>query len=423
MRRVLGFVFHNWPLKLAAVVLASLLYAGLVLSQNAQTWRGNVPIIPLRQPASVFLVGQVQDVTSIRYFAPPDVAARLSSASFTATMDLSGATVTPENPFVTVKVDVKAADERVQILDYEPQVLRVQLDPLISKSVPVEVSRGAVPAGLQVFDPVLSSSSVTVSGPESVVHLVTAAQARVLIQPSGLDVDQQVDLIAVDASGNAMTPVDLEPSSVRVQIRVGSQLQSRTLPVNPVVVGTPAAGYEIASVSVTPSVTTVDGEADALANLARIDTAPVSLSGASSTVTTTVQLALPPNVGALAGGTAQVTVQLRQTTGTRTFQAGVTLVGARSDRLYALSVSQVTITVGGTTGALQALNPATISALAEAAGLGIGPNEVGLRVALPQGISLVAISPPSIVVTVSVPATPAPTTGLGTEPSAVPGGQ
>ena len=33
--RLLRLLVHNWPLKLAAVGLATLLYGGLVLSQNA----------------------------------------------------------------------------------------------------------------------------------------------------------------------------------------------------------------------------------------------------------------------------------------------------------------------------------------------------------------------------------------------------
>ena len=39
------FLVRNWPLKLAAILgLATVLYAGLVLSENARTWTGEVPI-------------------------------------------------------------------------------------------------------------------------------------------------------------------------------------------------------------------------------------------------------------------------------------------------------------------------------------------------------------------------------------------
>ena len=36
MRRIVGIIVHNWPLKLAAIGLATLMYGGLALSQNTQ---------------------------------------------------------------------------------------------------------------------------------------------------------------------------------------------------------------------------------------------------------------------------------------------------------------------------------------------------------------------------------------------------
>jgi len=420
VRRAVGFVVHNWPLKLAAIVLATLLYGGLVLSQNAQAWRGNVPIIPLRQPASAVLLGTLPPVTSIRYFAPPDAASRLSSSSFTATVDLSDVVVNPEAPFVTAKVEVRATDPRVQILDFEPQAIRVQLDPLVSKTVPVDVARGPVPPGLEVRDPVVSSSTVTVSGPASVIKLVTAAQARVVIQPSGIDVDQAVDLIAVDASGQVMTPVDIEPSSIRVQIRVGSQLESKTLPVHPVVIGTQAAGYEIDGIEVTPTVISVEGEADALAALVTIDTAPVSISGAVGDIARTVALVLPDGVASLGPSAARVVVRLRPTTGTRAISAGVLLSNARVDRTYALSTDQVVVTVGGSVADLDALTGRTFAAIADVGDLEPGSHDVTLRVVLPSRLTLVAISPPRIVVTVDLPSTPLPSSTPSVSPTAPP---
>jgi len=64
--RLLTLVIHNWPLKIAAIGLASLLYAGLVLSQNVQTFNGPIPILPLNQPTDAVLVGNLTAVTDIR---------------------------------------------------------------------------------------------------------------------------------------------------------------------------------------------------------------------------------------------------------------------------------------------------------------------------------------------------------------------
>lgn len=403
MRRLVGLVVDNWPLKVAAIVLATLLYAGFAVSENAQVWRGRVAITPLRQPTAAVLLGAIPDVTSIRYFAPPDVAARLSSESFSATIDLADAAVSAAAPFVTAKVVVTAADPRVRILDYEPQVVRIQLDPLVSRTVPVQVERGPLPAGLTARDPEIDPASATVTGPESVVRLVAAVQARVLIQPSGLDVDQQVDLIAVDASGNVLSPVDIEPSSAHVLVRVGSQLGTRTLPIRPRLTGVPAAGWEVASVTVEPAAVLVEGEADVLAPLASVATAPVAIAGATGDVSGTVELVLPDGVAVIGTQTVTVVVRLRQATGTRSFQLAVVPRGARPGYGYASSPDRVTLVLGGPVALLDALAIDDLVAAVDVADLGPGTTRAPIRVAAPDGLTIVSVVPAFADVTVSAP--------------------
>ena len=411
MKRALQFVVHNWPLKLAAALLAIFLYAGLILSQSAQVWPGSVPIIPLRLPTTAVLLGNLPSVTSIRYFAPADVAQLLSSSSFTATVDLSQAQPQSGSPFVIVRVVVTATDPRVKVLDYEPPSIQVRLDPLVSKLVPIAVDHGTVPPGIEIRAPALSASQALVSGPESIVRLVTAAQARVIVQPSGIDVDQTVDLVAVDIRGEAMGPVNLRPSSVHVKIAVGSGLQSKTLPVNPVIAGTPAVGYQIASVAVNPVVVTVVGDANALALLSKVDTLPVSVGGATSGVNQTVGLALPDGVSALAEATITVTVAIQAQAATRDYSAGLVLSGARDDRTYALSTGSVLVTLGGTVASLDTLDPSSFSVVVDVDGLGLGSHKVKVTVSLPADVQLVAVSPAQVTVTVIANPAASPSNG------------
>ena len=53
-----------------------------------------------------------------------------------------------------------------------------------------------------------------------------------------------------------------------------------------------------------------------------------------------------------------VTVKLRPVTGTRTFEAGLILAGARSDLVYALSTDRVLVTIGGSLADLDRLSGA-----------------------------------------------------------------
>lgn len=407
MRRALAIVVHNWPLKLAAVGLASLLYVGLVLAQNSKEWRGQVPIEVRNQPAGAVLTGGVQYVTSIRYFAPLDAASRVTSDSFTAWIDLS--TVTPNaDSAVVVRVNVASTDPQIQASDWAPRQISVHLDPLRTKIVPVSVDKGSVPTDLVLRDPIVDPAQVTVSGTQSSVSQVVGAVARVRIDPAGLTIDQQVDLVAIDGQGEEVRLVRLDPVSVHVRIVIASNMQSRSLPVNPVVVGTPAAGFDLASVTVDPLVVSVEGEAASLSALNRIDTLPVSLTGATSDVTASVGLILTPGITVLGVDRVTVTARLNATASTRTFSAGPVLSGARDDRTYSLSTDQVLVTVGGASSALASLRGDTLVVTADVDGLGPGVHAVKLRSTLPAGLTLIAISPPTLTVTVGVLATPAP---------------
>jgi YbbR domain-containing protein len=388
----------------------------VVLSENVQTFAGSIAIEPVRPPANAVIVGNLPSVTNIRYVAPTDVAGRLTRDGFHASIDLGNANPTPDNPYVTARVDLRYADDRVRILDYSPQVIPVRLDPLVQKTVPVEVDYPPVPSGLQIAEPVLSASTAVVSGPDSVVRLTAAARARVLIQPSGIDVDQTVPLAAVDQVGNEVGPVRIEPDQVHVTIHVSGVTSTKTVPVNPILAGTPAAGYQLGTISTTPSVVTVSGDPNLLGSLVKVDTAPVSVAGASRTVESTVDLALPDGVSAISASRITVRAELSAVRGSATFGIGVRLAGARADRTYDLSTDQVSLTLGGNVATLDGVDASSLVAVADVGGLGIGSYTVRLSVQPPGGTTVVSISPGSIVVSVAVPPptptatpTPAPT--------------
>jgi YbbR domain-containing protein len=254
----------------------------------------------------------------------------------------------------------------------------------------------------------VSQDPVTVSGPDSAVRSVAAALARVRLDPSGIDVNETVGLVPVDARGEIVGGADVQPSAVRVTIQIGSQLSTKTLPVSPVVTGTPAASVEITSVEVQPALVTVEGEADALAGLLSIDTRPIAISGATTDVETAVGLDLPEGVAALGVEQVRVAIAIRPRTGTRTFEAGVQVVNGGLDLFYRPAIDRVLVTVGGTLQALDAVEPTRIAARLDVAGLGPGTSPVPVTVRLPAGVTLVAASPEEVTVTVTPLATPTP---------------
>src|SRR4030067_560178 len=139
-RRAFTFVVHNWPLKLAAIAVATLLYAGLVVSQDSNVYPGPIRVDLANQPLDTVVTNDLRDVEQIRYIAPADLG-RLTADDFRATVD---------------------------------------------------------------------PSSVTVTGPSAAVNRVVAARASALIDGSGIDVDREVEVDAIDAAGEIVSGVESE---------------------------------------------------------------------------------------------------------------------------------------------------------------------------------------------------------------------
>jgi YbbR domain-containing protein len=415
IRRAAGFVTRNWPLKLAAIVVATLLYAGLVLSQDSDVVTGRIAIVPENQPDGTVLMNALREVEAIRYIAPADLG-RLRPDDFRVTVDLRG--VKAEGEPETVRVDVQPLDPRVTIVEVTPRSIQVVLDAYVQRTVPIRVDRGNPPAELDVGETRVDPASATVSGPASVVGRVDHLAASVTIDPSGLDVDREVEPVPVDANGEVLTGIDVEPSSVRVTIPVFVDRQSRTVPVNPVLNGTPAPGFRIAAIEVDPQVVLVLGDADQLRELVVADTAPVQVFGATSDVSVEVDLALPAGLTASAAGPIAVVVRIEAVTDTRSYQAGLRLDGASPDLRYEVSTDRVLVTLFGATSELDRLSAVPLVLGLNVGALGPGTHAVAVTPSLPAGVTVVALSPPTVTVIVREPVALAPS--LAPEPSPSP---
>ena len=404
-RRVVGFVIHNWPLKLAAIGLATLLYAGLVASQDSNTYPGPITVLPVNQPAGTVITNQWKDVEQIQYIAPADLG-RLRADDFRATVDL--ANVKPDGNPVSLRVNVTAVDPRVTILDFRPRTIQVILDTKVSKTVKVIVTQSEPPPNLQVGEATVTPPEVVVTGPSAAVNLVVNARVTATIDGSGVNVDRDVTPDAVDAAGEVVTGVNLDPSSVHVKIPVYTNLENRTLPVNPIVTGTPAAGFRIGSVDVSPLVVSVEGDQAQLQDLVAADTAPVPVSGATRDVTSQVAYSLPTGVSVIGDQTAKVTVHIEAVTETRTFVAGIRLDGRQAALQYEASETRVLLTLFGSTADLDRLAASPLVVALNVADLGPGAHDVPVVPSLPSAVTVAATSPETVTVTVTERPTPAP---------------
>lgn len=412
MTRLFGAIVYNWPLKLMAIALATLLYGGLVYSQNSLSVPVLVPIQGSNQAADTILIGSLGEVNLIRYFVSDQSNVAITSTNFTARVDLSG--IQPGPTAQSVKVIVESADPRIQVISAEPAYVSVKLERVAPKQVPVVVVPGPVPSGLDVQPPKAFLQVATVRGAESDIARVAAVRAEVQIDGSGIDIDRDFPLTPVDGLGEPVRGVDVEPATVRVTMLVFKDRTTATVPIVPTVTGEPAAGFEVVRVTLDVAVASLQGDAEDLANVATARTQPVSIDGRTSDLDASVAFDLPQGVTPVTPDTVHVHVTIRAVTESRTFTAGIAVAGARPDRTYALSVETALVTIGGSATDLDQLNGGSLSVTADVAGLDVGTHQVPLTVDVQPGLNVVAISPERVTIVV------AEASGSAAPPSATP---
>lgn len=417
------WLLRNWTLKIGALALATILYTGLVYSGSfAEDAALGVPVRGLDQPNVLVNIGAPFRTVDVRYRVGRDQG-RPTVDSFTAAVDLSKYDTQRTGEPQLLPITVTALSDGIDILSYTPHDLSVTLDTLDTKMVPVVVDRGSVPDGLEIGTPQASPTEVQVKGASSRLSQVVRAVAHVSIDASGISVDREFDLVAVDVDGQRVESVELAPNAVHVAIDVSAVQTNKTVPIRPKLNGTPAVGIQIDAVTVEPSTVTLQGAPDVLSSVTEVATEAINLAGLGKATRFDVSLVLPDKATLVDGAPKSVVVAVstRPASGSRTFVTGVVCRGTAAGNACLPQIDQLSVTLSGPLATLDGLNVADVTPVVDVSGLAPGAHDVKPSVTLPDGLKLVSISPASVPVTVRAPATPAPSPPPPTpSPTAVP---
>ena len=352
------------------------------------------------------MLSELPPVTQVRYQAPLD-AGVVSPASFSATVDLSRIEpVAGGNP-VTVPVTVIALNSRIVIVDYEPKDIQVSLDPVGVRELPVNVALGSVADGLTLGPHQIEPSTVTLRGASSRIDQVSQVIARVSIDASAINVDREIELVAVDGNGNQVSNIEIDPERARVRIAVARELANRTLPIVPVLSGAPAEGYRISAISVEPLVVTVSGEEAIVTRLESAPTQPIDVEGRTTDLEAIIGLDLPDGVSVNGSDQVRIMLTLVQETGSRTFPVSLSFVGTEPGMGYDLGDDSPVVVLEGPLLRLSSIPPNSLLAYVDLSGLPEGTHSVEAQFLAPPGLHLVSLTPDHVVVTV-LAASPAP---------------
>ena len=410
----MGILLRNWHLKLSAVLLATVLYTGLVFSGSFDEDDIAVRIEQVNQPANSYVLTGDLGLVQVRYRAAQELLdSVVAEAAFVARVDLSEYDMDDAPSPQVLDVEVRSLNENIEVLSWSPETVRVEIDGRDQKMVPVEVDVGTIPDGLEVDPAETSDTHVQVRGPASVVAQVDRVVALVNIDASGIDVDRAVSLIAVDIEGQPVGTgvVELDPETISVRVEVQQVEETRTVSVRPDITGTPAPGFAVQNLSYDPEVVTIRGLPELLADIPEIQTEPISIADASATQEIEAELILPDGVVLDDGSDPTVTVEIAigPSVSSRTFIVGVLCVNAGANACLP-AVDQLAVTVSGPGEVLSSLTAGDLTPALDAGGLPPGTHSLSPIVpALPPDVELLGVAPGAVSVTIVAPETPAPT--------------
>jgi YbbR domain-containing protein len=407
--------WDNLSSLLLAFILSLAVWVAAVNTDDPVSQRvlaGSIPLEIVNVPQGLQLVGFTAPSVNVSLQAPESTWNQLTAEDVHARLDMQGLQAGEHTLPVIVTLNAHPAI----LTKVDPAAWTLTLDVSSSKSMQVRADRsGEIALGYQANEPTISPDHVLVSGPASAVERVDRVRASVRMTGRREDFDQEVRLEALDALGDRVPDISLDPAFARVTIVVEQLGGYRLLAILPIVEGQVAQGYQVAGLSVSPTLVTVyssDPQAvDSLPGF--VETYPVDIAGAEENVTQRVSLRLPSGVAQVDEQPVEVRVEVAAIEITTTLTTTIETQGLRPGFFAQVSPETVSVILKGPLPVLDALRPGDLQVVLDLRGLAIGTHQVTPRLAnLPGNVAVQTIVPDTVQVVISTqaPATmmPAP---------------
>lgn len=316
-------------------------------------------------------------------------------------------------PFINLKEASEGLGQRFKIRAPDPAYgsVRVVTDPdewivdlaqSAAKKLPPEMRKeGELPPDLYLDTPTGLPTEVEVRGP--IGQVVQVEKVIYPLQLSGLEgtSDRTVSFMPVDASGNVVQYIRMNPASTPATFSIKHRTTSKRVPVVPRWEGTPAPGYLITAVSTDPDYVEITGSEKSIKPINRLETTPVSVEGlTSSTTVSRVEVPTTDTLVKLSPRNVKVMVTIERIRPEARFEAiPVTLYGQVAGQKYVLSPATISIVVEGEPDDLRAAYAGQFTARLDVSSYGTGTHELpstALQLSAPAGLIVASQEPATL---------------------------
>lgn len=272
-----------------------------------------VPLVVSNLPSNMVVMSQLP-LVSVRF---QGINPSANIKDIYAQIDLTGGTAGEHN--YTIKVNTPTG---TNVVDVQPASIKLLLDSVQEKTVPVQVTMSGNPAGgFQVGTPIVRPSAVNVRGPSSIVANLDKVTADVSLAGANDTVQVSRPISFRDKAGKpifgpnpSVEILTAYPSSVDVIVPVVTKgLSSKMVPLKITTTGTVPQGKVLRSLLPSPASVQVSGTPQALKGFDSLNLGPIDLSSLTEDKTFLIPLdkvTLPSGVSFLDGTTLSVIAQI-----------------------------------------------------------------------------------------------------------------
>lgn len=405
--KALRKITKNLPSLLAALFFAVVVWVYAVTASDpteTRTYPQTLKMDIIGLDPDLMIVNEIEEEVTLSLRAPATILDQLENerSLISVTLDLSGLqagvhTLTPQ-----VNIGLSPAE----VIKLNPSSIFIKLESVVTETFPIETKTLGNPAiGFELQTAELGSTDALVSGPESLVNAIERVVVEIDVENVTEDVQRTAEVIALDAEGNAIEGMSINPSPIQVTLPVVQRGGYDTVVVKIVTSGQIATGYKLTNIYALPAAVLIFSSDPELVDSipGYVETTPINLNGANEDMEVQVSLNLPE--GVIVVGSQFVVVQI----GIDPIESSISLPnipiqieGLGPGLTAEVSPETVDVYLSGPLDLLEGLDPATIVVMIDLTDRGAGTYQLAPEVILDNTeVKVDAISLNTIEVTIT----------------------
>ena len=366
-------------------------YIAVTSADPIQSSRFSSRLIRFVESDTTVITSRSTRSATVTVQGPQTIIALLQADDIDVSADLRGLASGVHSVHLEVEVAVPESTIRRPVAQAQPSQITVELETRETheRKIVIEVVQPP-PIGFRNDAPLPNVEQIFVSGAASIVAQVVSVVGELDLSDSQNPVDVDLRLFAIDADGNRVNDVELDPQTATVSVKITRRDDIRRIAVRPDIrVETLPAGYTFLNYSYDPPSLFIAGAPEQLEQLSdTLLTEAISLENRQEAFVTTVLIRLMDEELVVVGSDNNVTVSIEivPITGTRQIDGiEVGQIGLGADYSVSIVPKFVSAIVNAPVVLMDALSAEDIQVLVDFDGLEPGVYDREPSVSIVQG--------------------------------------